>query len=83
MYAPADEDNPNFMLKTKRALDYIEGDLGFICGNFNTISDAKYDRFRCTSDTHRKCHSTIQNWFETGEFIDTVKFFHPDSHLYS
>ena len=32
MYAPADEDDPNFMLKAKQALDNMKEDLGLICG---------------------------------------------------
>ena len=51
--------------------------------DINTTLDAKFDRYGYTSDTHRKCCSTIQNWFETGELIDVVRYFHPDSHLYS
>ena len=71
------------MLKAKQALAIMEGDLGLICGDFNTTLDAKYDRYGYASDTHRKCRSTIQKWFNTGELIDAVRCSHPDSHLYS
>ena len=54
MYAPSDEDNPHFMLKAKQEFDKLEGDLGLICGDFNTTLNAKYYRFGYTSDTHRK-----------------------------
>ena len=44
MNTPADEDNPNLMLKAKQAFDTMKGDLGLICGDFKTTIDAKYDR---------------------------------------
>ena len=73
MYAPADEDNPNFMLKAKQALNNMEEDPGLICGDFTTTLDAKYNRFGYTSDTHRKCRSTINNRLETEELLDAIR----------
>ena len=81
MYAPSDEDNPHFMLKAKAEFDKLDGDLGLICGDYNTTLDAKYDRFGYTSDTHRKCRSAILNWIDTGELIDVVRGFKPDTYL--
>ena len=83
MYAPADDDNPNFMLKAKQALDNMEGDLGLICEDFNTTLGAKYDRFCYTSDSHKKYRCTITNGLGTGELIDEVRCFHPETWLYS
>ena len=80
MYAPVDEDNPNFMLKPKQALDNIEEDLGLICGDFNTALGTEYNKFGYTSDTHRKFRSNINDRLETGE--DAVRCFRPDCHLY-
>ena len=38
---PPESDNPDFFLKTKEALDDLEGDLGLVCGDFNTKLDTK------------------------------------------
>ena len=50
---------------------------------FSLASNAKYDRFDYSSDTHRKFRSAILNWIHTGELIDVVRCFDPDTHLYS
>ena len=83
MYAQVDQENPNFMLKATQAFDNLKGDLGLICGNFNKTLVTKFDRFGYSSDKNRKCCSDILNWIESGELIDAVRCFHPDSHLYS
>ena len=50
---------------------------------FSLASNAKYDRFGYSSDTHRKCRIAILNWIDTGELIDVVRCFDPDTHFYS
>ena len=83
MYAPPDDNNPNFMLNGKQALDNMEGDLGLICGDYSSTLDAEYNRFGYKSDTHRKCRCNINNWLETGELLDAVRCFHPETPHYS
>ena len=45
VYAPPEEDIPDFFLKAKEEFDSIEGDHGIICGDFNTTLDINNDRF--------------------------------------
>ena len=83
MYALPEEDNPQVMLNAKQALDNMEGDLGIICVDFNTTLDAKHNRFGYTSDSHKKCRCTITKWLETGELMDAVRCFYPETLHYS
>ena len=53
VYAPPEDDNPEFFLKAKEEFDSIEGDLGIICGDFNTTLDINKDRFGYTTDNHK------------------------------
>ena len=57
-------------------------DFGLICGDFNTTLDIKNNIYGYTTDTNKKCRSTIQNWLETDEMINAVRSFHPDTPLY-
>ena len=61
----------------------MEGDLGIICGDFNTTLGSKNDRSGYTLDSHKKCRHTINNWLETKDLVDVVRRFHPDTPLYS
>ena len=61
----------------------MEGDLGLICGDFNTTLDIKYDQFGYTTGPHKKCRNIINQWTESGELIDIVRQFHPSTPLYS
>ena len=83
VYAPPEEDNPDFFLKTKGELDTMEGDLGILCGDFNTTLDPKNDRYGYVTDNHKKCRHTINSWIETKELVGVVRHFHPDTPLYS
>ena len=83
MYAPQNVDNSEFMLQSKTTLDSLEGDYGVLCGDFNTTLDPKNDCLGYTSDSHKRCRSTILSWIETDELIDTIICFNPDCQLYS
>ena len=83
VYAPPESDDPEFFLKTKEVLDKQEGDLGLICGDFNTTVDIKNDRCGYTTDTHKKCRHTINSWTKTNELVDVARHFHPNTPLYS
>ena len=39
MFAPHDDDNAEFMLQSKTALDTMEGDYVVLCEDFNTTLD--------------------------------------------
>ena len=54
VYALPENDNLEFFLITKEALDEMEGDLGLICGDFNTTLNIKDERYGYTTDTHKK-----------------------------
>ena len=61
----------------------MEGDLGILCGDFNTTLDPKNDRYGYGTDNHKKCRHTINSWIKTNELVDVVRHFHPDTPLYS
>ena len=54
-----------------------------MCGDFNATVDANHDRYGYTTDNHTQCRSTIQHWFDTDEMVDAVRWFHPDTPIYS
>ena len=65
MYAPPEEDNPEFFLKAKEELDTMEGDFRIMGGDFNMTLDSKKDRFGYTTDSHKKCRTTINSWIDS------------------
>ena len=83
IYGPPEADNSDFFLTTKSTLDNMEGDFGLICGDFNTTMNPDLDQYGYTTDPHKKCRATIQQWVDNGELCDVVRFFHPSSSLYS
>ena len=82
-YAPPEMDDPEFLLEAKSCLNNMPGDYGLICGDLNTTLDPKWDRFGYTQDSHRRSRAVINNWINTEELIDAVRFFHPIGPLYS
>ena len=82
-YAPPEMDDPEFLLEAKSCLNNMPGDYGLICGDLNTTLDPKWDRYGYTQDSHRRSRAVINNWINTEELIDAVRFFHPIGPLYS
>ena len=83
IYGPPEGDNSDFSLKTKSTLDSMEGDLGLICGDFNTTLNPVLDQYGYVTDPHKKSRSTIQQWVDNGELADAVRHFYPTSPLFS
>ena len=83
VYGPPKGDNPDFFLTSKSTLDAMDGDLGLICGDFNTTLNPVIYQYGYTTDPHKKCRATIQQWTDSGEIIDIVRHFHPSSPLFS
>ncbi len=80
---PPEGDISNFFLTTKTTLDNMDGDLGFICGDFNTTLNPKLDQYGYITDPHKKCRETINQWMINGELVDAVRHFFPNSPLFS
>ena len=77
LYAPHNDDNPDFMLQSKINLDLMEGDYGIICGDFITTLDPNHVCLGYISHSHKRCRSTILSWIESDEIIDTIRCFQP------
>ena len=61
----------------------MEGDLGFICGDFNTTLNPLLDQYGYITDPHKKSRETIKQWIENDELYDAVRHFYPNSPLFS
>ena len=83
VYGPPEGDNSNFFLKTKTTLDSMDGDLGFICGDFNNTLNPLLDQYGYITESHKKSRETIKQWIENDELYDAVRHFYPNSPLFS
>ena len=83
VYGPPEGDISNFFLTTKTTLDNMDGDLGFICSDFNTTLNPNLDQYGYITDPHKKCRETINQWMINGELFDAVRHFFPNSPLFS
>ena len=61
--------NPDFFLSSKCTLDAMEGDLGLICCDFNNTLNPEIDQYGYTTDPHKKCRATIQQWVDNGNCV--------------
>ena len=61
VYGPSEGDNSNFFLNTKTTLDSMEGDLGLICGDFNTTLNPFLDQHGYVTDPHKKVEPLSSN----------------------
>ena len=83
VYEPLEGDNSNFFLRTKTTLDNMEGDLGFICGDFNTTLNPLFDQYGYITDPHKKSRETIKQWIKNDELYDAVRHLSPNSPRFS
>ena len=68
VYGPPEGDNSNFFLKTKTTLDSMDGDLGFICGDFNTTLNPSLDMAISPTPT-RKAEKQLTNGWTMGNYL--------------
>ena len=83
IYGPPEGDNSDFFLNTKSTLDSMDGDLGLICGDFNTTLNPILDQHGYVTDPHKKSRATIKQWIDNGEIMDAVRHVYPNSPLFS
>ena len=69
VYAPPEGDNPDFFLTSKTKLEAMEGDLGLICGDFNTTLNPVIDQYGYTTEPHKNVEQLFINGLTMGNLL--------------
>ena len=78
VYGTSSHDDPDFFINLRGHLADIDTDEVAVLGDLNTTLCPVKDRLNYQSDRHWKSRAVINEWIESGDFVDAYRSLNPE-----